>query len=132
MGRQLACSALSSQRPGRPLWIVPYIALVFLGGVQLVLIGVLGEYVVYLRRGKVPPAFFKERLGGPPSRFPALFGKVVDRLLTALSASPSPAKATVAGRRFLLMRRWSKAVSSQLHKERGGLYPPCPHVASTA
>lgn len=50
-------------------WTALIIAVLFMGGVQLVLIGVLGEYVgrVYGEVKRRPLYFVKERLGFPPS-----------------------------------------------------------------
>ncbi len=56
-----------------PGWTLTFIALLFLGGVQLVLIGVIGEYLgrIYAEVKRRPLYLVKDRLGFEPADLPA-------------------------------------------------------------
>ena len=62
--RPVRCSGRSGESM---LWAALFIAVLFLGGAQLVLIGVLGEYVgrIYGEAKRRPLYVVKERLGFP-------------------------------------------------------------------
>ena len=63
-----------------PGWGLLLISILFLGGVQLVVLGILGEYVgrIYGEVKRRPLYLVKERLGFPPTRRPTVRDEPAD------------------------------------------------------